>query len=77
MIRGHARANSKYIYRTKRCTVCIGSRIKEYITSVTENHFYLKHILQKTEALTSGAKCRCMCLPVGRARGLLGQVTHK
>ena len=72
MIRGRARTSSKYMYRTKMCTVCFSSRIKENVTSAKENHFYLRRILQTTEALNSGAKCQYMCLPVGQAKDLLG-----
>ena len=60
----------------KVCTACIGIRIKEHVTSAKENYFYLRHILQTTEALNSGAKYQYMCLPVEQARGLLGQMTQ-
>ena len=76
MIRGHARTSSKCMYRTKLCTVCISSRIKENVTSAKKSHFYSRHILQTTEALNSGTKFRYMFLPVGQAKGLLWQVTH-
>ena len=76
VIKGHACTNSKYIYRTKMCTVCIISRIKAHVTSMKDKHFYLRHILQATETLISGGKCPYMSLLLGQARDLLGQVTH-
>ena len=45
-----------YVHRTKMCTVCISSRIKEHVTGVKGSHFYFRHIVQTTGALTSGAK---------------------
>ena len=68
----HARTSSNYVYRTKMCTVFISSRIKEHVSSVKESCFHFEHILQAIKALTSETKCQYMCLPVRRARGLLG-----